>query len=118
MLKNIKFIIGFFIIATLLTIKEIPYLNILIKDKLWVFIIISYLIFVILFIPYDFITRHRKNNYLLIAFIAAVVVLFILTLISIPILLEFFGTFLYGLFWVLVAYKIFTYLKSSKSNLL
>lgn len=116
MLKNFKFIFGFFIIITLLTIEEIPYLNILIKDKLWVFVIISYLIFAALFIPYDFITKYRKSNYLLIAFVVTVVVLFILTLISIPILLEFFGIFLYGLFWVLVVYKIFTYLKSSRAN--
>lgn len=112
MFANFKFLISFFILITLLTIREIPYVNIVIKDKLWVAGIISYVILAILFTPSNFLVRYRKANYLIIAYIFTILVLLIFTLVSVPILSELFGTILYGLFWVLAIYKILALLKS------
>lgn len=113
---NIKFIIAFFIMSTLLVIKEIPYANIIVKDKIWLFATISYVIFALLFFPSNIWTKAKRINYLIIIFILTSLFLLIFTLIRVTILSEFFGTVLYGLFWVLVVYKILIYLKSPAEN--
>lgn len=116
MFANFKFLIVFFILITLLIIREIPYVNIVVKDKLWVAGIISYIILALLFIPSNFLARYRKASYLIIAFIFTSFVLFISTLIRMSVLSELFGTALYALFWVMVVYKILAYLKSPESD--
>lgn len=116
MFKDIKFIIGAFIIFTLLTIKEIPYINIVIKDKFWFIGIIFYLLFLILFVPSNFWEQYKRKSYLIVSFISTIFLLFIFTLLNLSIPSELFGIILYSLFWFLVIYKTFTYLKSSTKN--
>lgn len=113
---NIRFIIALFIITALLTVKEIPYANIIIRERLWFLAVVSYIIFAILFIPSDFWVKIRKVNYLIIIFVFTGFLLFIFTLIKISILSELLGALFYGLFWVLVIYKIRILLKSSSEN--
>lgn len=113
MLKDIKFILSIFIIITLLTIKEMPYINLLINNKFWIIGIMLYVLFSLLFIPSNLWLKYKNINYFI---IITFIILFIFTMIPISILSEILGIILYGLFWFLVIYKISIYLKSSSEK--
>lgn len=102
-------------LITLVIIKEIPYANVVISDKLWTAGIIAYIILAILFLPYNFL-RFIKSTYIIYFFIVTNGLLLTFTLMGVPFLPEIFGTIVYGLFWLLVIYKIKILLKSSSDN--
>lgn len=116
MFTSLKFIIVYLLLITLLLLKEIPYINILIKDKLWIIVILFYIFFTILLIPSNLLTKLKKTKYLIVFYIFTIVALLVFTFIPLIFLLELGGTILYVLLWILAIYKIFIYLKSSDKN--
>lgn len=113
MSSNIKLLISFFIIIILLIVKEVPYVNIIVKDKLWIVGLLSLLTVFILFMSPKLIIKHKEMN---IVFVFVIILLLFSTLMRITLLSEFLGTILYGLFWVLVIYKIRNLVKSSQDE--
>ena len=98
-----RFIIIFLLIIFTLLLRDAPYLNVFIINKLWIVYILLIAVIVFSFIPKK--TVYLWSTLFLLPFIALI---FALTKITIA--AEVIGVILYSILWFVAIYKIFSFM--------
>lgn len=104
MVNNRKVLAFFLFITFLLLLRDIPYFNVLIINKLWIVYI-----FVIAIIALFFVSR--KKIYLGVAFFFLLFLALILTLAGVIVGADAIGIVIYILVWLVVIQKIFALIR-------
>lgn len=100
-----------FLITTLilLFLRDAPYINVFIINKLWLVYILLILVIVFFFIP-------RKESYLWRTLFSLPFVALIFTLLRITIAAEVIGVVLYSILWFAVIFKIIYYVREKDNG--
>lgn len=105
-MQNKKLVIFFFLLSFTLFLRDVPYLNIYLSDKLWlvyIYLIILYFIFSI-----RTIMKLVKIKIIMLALFLA----FIFTILNLSIFSEIIGSAIYFLLWIILIIKIHSLFKS------
>lgn len=104
MVNDRKILVVFLFITFLLLLRDIPYFNVFIIDKLWIVYILVIAIIGFFFIP-------RKKVYLKIALFFLLFLALILTLMVVRVGADAIGIVIYLLLWLVVIQKIFSLIR-------
>lgn len=104
-----RLILAFLFITLILLLRDTPYLNVLIIDKLWIVYVLVVAIIAFFFIP-------RKEGYLITALFFFLFLALILILTGITFAAEVIGIIIYILLWFIVIQKIIYLVRSEKRN--
>lgn len=104
MANNRKVLVIFLFITFLLLLRDIPYFNVFIIDKLWIVYIFVIAIIALFFIP-------KKRVYLKIALFFLLFLALLLTLTGVEVGADATGIVIYILAWLVVIQKIFVLIR-------
>lgn len=97
-------IVALLFIMLILLLRDTPYLNILIINKLWIVYLLVVAIIAFFFIP-------RNKGYLTIALFVSLFLALILILTGITFVAEVIGIILYVLLWLIVLHKVTSFVR-------
>jgi len=103
-MNNRRILIAFLLIINILLLRDAPYINVFVIDKLWVVYILLILGIVFSLIP-------RKERYLWGVLFFLPLIPLILTLVRIPIAAEFIGVVFYSILWFTALFKIVSFVR-------
>lgn len=109
MTNDRKLFLIFLLLTFILLLRDTPYLNILVIDKLWIIYVLIIAAFAFFFIP-------KKKIYLLIALFLLLLGALILTFMGIEIAAEVIGIVLYAILWFIVLQTIFVLVQGKRDN--
>ena len=108
-MKDRRIIIAFLFIIIILLLRDAPYINVFVIDKLWVVYILLILGAVFSLIP-------RKESYLWGVLFFLPLIPLIFTLVKIPIAAEFIGVVFYSILWFAVLIKIVSFVREKNNS--
>lgn len=109
MTNDRKLLVAFLFVTLILLLRDTPYLNVLIINKLWIVYILVVAIIGFFFIP-------RNKTYLITALFFLLFLAPILTLTGITIAVEVIGIIIYVLLWFFVLQKIIFLVKEKNTS--
>lgn len=108
-MKDRRILIAFLLIINLLLLRDAPYINVFVIDKLWV-------IYTLLILGIAFFLIPRKESYLWGALFSLPLIPLIFTLVRIPIAAEFIGVIFYSILWFAVIFKIISFVREKDNG--
>lgn len=104
-----KLLMVFLFITLILLLRDAPYLNVLIIDKLWIVYILLISLIIFFFIP-------RKQTYLTVALFLLPFIALIFSLLKVSIGSEVVGVIFYFFLWLVVLGKILAFMREKNSE--
>lgn len=107
MTNDRKLLIAFLFVTLILLLRDTPYLNVLVINKLWIVYILVVAIIAFFFIP-------RKEGYLITALFSALFLALILIFTGITFAAEVIGIIVYVLLWFVILHKVIFLIREKK----
>lgn len=109
MTNDRKLLFAFLFVTLILLLRDTPYLNILVINRLWIVYILVLAIIAFLFIP-------RREGYLIPVLFFALFLSLILILTGITFVAEVIGIVIYVLLWLIVVHKVIAFVREREPD--
>jgi len=113
MFSSKKIIFFLILIILSLVLREMPYVNVLVAGKLWIFYLV--LLFLLFFFPFaSYFSKTATSSALVIFTILVIFSLFLFTIFKITYFAEMIGVVFYFLLWLIVCLKMMEFFRKTR----
>ena len=108
-MNNRRLLIGFLFLVLTLLLRDAPYINVFIIDKLW-------LVYVLLILGVAFFFIPRKAGYSKGTLFSLPIIALAFTLVKVAIAAEVIGIILYLILWIVVLFKVISFVREKDDS--
>lgn len=109
MITQKKLVLFFLFLIVLLLLRDLPYFNVLVIERLWIIYLLLIIVGLFYFIP-------KRTSVFFFGAFSLIFIAAVFNFVGIAIIPEIIGIIIYGLLWTIVLQKIIYLVRSSRHN--